>query len=82
MNHVAGNEIEIAMMATFLEVGNQALLRIYKRQAVKLVRTAVGGEWVGVGIARGPATGRLEIMKDEFERVGRIGEEGFGSFVP
>jgi len=81
LNHVAGGEIEVAMMATFLEVANQAILRVYGRQAVKLVMVALGEEW-SRQVERGPAKGRLEIMKDEFERTGRIGEEGFGSFVP
>ena len=81
LNHVASGEIEVAMMATFLEVANQALLRGYGRQAVKLVRVAFREEW-SRQVEKGPARGRLEIMRDEFERVGRIGEEGFGGFVP
>lgn len=80
LNHPATNEIECAMMATFLEVGNQDFLRMYKRQAQKIVNLAVSAQWIG-GI-RGPAAGRLEIMRDEFHRTGRIGEEGFGAFVP
>ena len=81
LNHVASGEIEVAMMATFLEVANQALLKVYGRQAVKLVTVALGEEW-SRQVERGPATGRLEVMKDEFQRTGRIGEEGFGGFVP
>ena len=80
LNHQATNEIECAMMATFLEVVNQQFLRAYKRQGQKIVRLAVSEQWIG-GI-KGPAAGRLEIMRDEFLRVGRIGEEGFGAFVP
>jgi nucleoporin GLE1 len=81
LNHPAGGEIEAAMMATFLEVTNQALVKGYGRQAYKLVRVAVGGEWVAA-VVKGPARGRLEVMGDEFSRTGRIGEEGFGVFVP
>jgi len=81
LNHPAGGEIEAAMMAAFLEVTNQALLKGYGRQAQKLVRVALGGEWVAA-VVRGPATGRLEVMADEFARTGRIGEDGFGGFVP
>jgi nucleoporin GLE1 len=81
LNHPAGGEIEAAMMATFLEVTNQALVNGYGRQAYKLVRVAVGGEWVAA-VVKGPARGRLEVMGDEFSRTGRIGEEGFGAFVP
>jgi nucleoporin GLE1 len=80
LSHQATNEIECAMMATFLEVVNQVFLVTYKRQGVKVVRLAVSERWIG-GI-RGPAAGRLEIMRDEFLRRGMIGEEGFGSFVP
>ena len=80
LNHPATNEIECAMMATFLEVVNQHFLRTYKRQAQKIVSLAVSAQWIR-GI-RGPAVGRLEIMRDEFQRTGRIGEEGFGAFVP
>lgn len=80
LNHQATSEIECAMMATFLEVVNQRFVRAYRRQGQKLVNLAVGGQWVA-GI-RGPAVGRLEIMRDEFQRTGRIGEEGFGEFVP
>jgi nucleoporin GLE1 len=80
LNHQATSEIECAMMATFLEVANQQFLRRYGRQGQKIVHLAVGGQWVN-GI-RGPAVGRLEIMRDEFQRTGRIGEEGFGAFVP
>lgn len=80
LNHRATNQIECAMMATFLEVVNQQFLRTYGRQGQKIVRLATGGQWIG-GI-RGPAVGRLEIMRDEFYRTGRIGDEGFGAFVP
>ncbi len=80
LNHQATSEIECAMMATFLEVVNQQFVRAYRRQGQKVVNLAVGGQWVA-GI-RGPAVGRLEIMRDEFQRTGRIGEEGFGAFVP
>ena len=80
LNHQATNEIECAMMATFLEVVNQQFLPVYRRQGYKLITLAVSGHWTG-GI-RGPAVGRLEIMRDEFQRTGRIGEQGFGSFVP
>jgi nucleoporin GLE1 len=80
LNHQATCEIECAMMATFLEVVNQQFLRTYRRQGQKLINLAVSGQWAG-GI-RGPAVGRLEIMRDEFRRTGKIGEEGFGAFVP
>jgi nucleoporin GLE1 len=80
LSHQATNEIECAMMATFLEVVNQVFLATYKRQGMKIVRLAVSERWIG-GI-RGPAAGRLEIMREEFLRRGMIGEEGFGSFVP
>jgi nucleoporin GLE1 len=80
LNHGATNEIECAMMAMFLEVANIQFLQRYGRQARKVVELAVGGEWVGE--IRGPAVGRLEIMRDEFHRNGRIGEEGYGAFVP
>lgn len=80
LNHQAKSEIECAMMATFLEVANEQFLATYKRQGTKMVNLAVGGQWVGE--LRGPAVGRLEIMRDEFQRKGRIGEEGFGAFVP
>jgi hypothetical protein len=68
------------MMATFLEVASEQFLSTYKRQGSKLVNVAISGQWVGE--LRGPAIGRLEIMRDEFQRTGRIGEEGFGAFVP
>jgi len=80
LNHRARSEIECAMMATFLEVANEQLLLTYKRQGSKVVNLAVSGQWLGE--LRGPAIGRLEIMRDEFKRKGRIGEEGFGAFVP
>jgi nucleoporin GLE1 len=80
LNHYAVTEIECAMMATFLEVVNQHFLKRYGRQGRKVVWLAVEGHWVN-GI-RGPAVGRLEIMRDEFRRKGRIGEEGVGAFVP
>ena len=80
LNHTARNEVECAMMATFLEVTNQAFITNYKLQALKIVRLAVGGEWTD-GIT-GPAVGRLQIMNDEFSRTARIGEENFGAFVP
>jgi nucleoporin GLE1 len=80
LNHPAINEIECAMMATFLEVVNLQFIRTYRRQGQKVVNLAVGGQWIGA--IRGPAVGRLEIMRDEFQRTGRIGEEGFGAFVP
>jgi nucleoporin GLE1 len=79
-NHSATCEIECAIMATFLEVTNQPFLRKYGRQGQKIVRLAINGKWSGE--IRGPAAGRLEIMRDEFQRMGRIGEEGFGAFVP
>ena len=80
LNHRATGEVECALMATFLEVVNQSFLKRYGRQGQKIVRLAVGSEWSN-GL-RGPAAGRLEIMRDEFQRTGRIGDEGFGSFVP
>ena len=80
LSHHATNEIECAMMATFLEVVNQVFMATYKRQGLKVVRLAVSDRWIRE--IKGPATGRLEIMRDEFLRSGRIGEEGFGSFVP
>jgi nucleoporin GLE1 len=80
LNHRATNEIECAIMATFLEVVNQKFLRTYGQQGQKIVRLATSKQWIGE--IRGPAVGRLEIMKDEFQRNGRIGEEGFGAFVP
>ena len=80
LNHSATNEIECAMMATFLEVGNRAFVAKYGRQGRKIVDVATGDEWIGA--IRGPAPGRLEIMREEFLRNGRIGEEGFGAFVP
>lgn len=80
VSHPARNEIECAMMATFLEVVNQMFVRTYGRQARKVVMLAVGIEWTGD--IRGPAVGRLEIMGEEFQRTGRIGEEAFGAFVP
>jgi nucleoporin GLE1 len=80
LNHRATGDVECALMATFLEVVNEALLKRYGRQAQKIVRLAVGGEWSN-GL-RGPAAGRLEIMREEFGRTGRVGEDGFGSFVP
>jgi len=80
LNHMAASEIECAMMATFLEVGSQAFVQRYGRQGRKIVDLATRGEWIG-GI-KGPAVGRLEIMREEFSRNGRIGEEGFGAFVP
>jgi nucleoporin GLE1 len=80
LNHPASDEIECAMMATFLEVASQSFIRKYARQAQKIVHLALSEKWIG-GI-RGPAVGRLEIMKDEFGRTGSIGQEGFGAFVP
>jgi len=80
LNHEATNEIECAMMATFLEIVSQSFIQKYGRQGQKIVQLAVGGKWVGQ--IRGPAAGRLEIMREEFQRTGRIGEEGFGAFVP
>src|SRR5271170_5190483 len=80
LNHQSTGEIECAMMATFLEVVNQHLLRTYGRQGQKIVSLAVTQQWAA-GI-RGPAAGRLEIMREEIQRTGRIGEEGFGAFVP
>ena len=80
LNHPARNEIECAMMATFLEVVNQPFIQKYGRQGQKIVLLAVGKKWVGE--IKGPAVGRLEIMKEEFMRTGRIGEAGFGAFVP
>ena len=80
LNHQATSEIECAMMATFLEVANEQFISTYKRQGSKLINLAISGQWVGQ--LRGPAIGRLEIMRDEFQRTGRIGEEGFGAFVP
>src|SRR5277367_800315 len=58
LNHQATNEIECAMMATFLEVVNQQFIPTYRRQGHKLVTLAVSERWTG-GI-RGPAAGRLE----------------------
>jgi nucleoporin GLE1 len=81
LNHPAGGEIEAAMMATFLEVTNQVLVKEYGRQAYKLLSVAVGREWVAL-VGKGPARGRLEVMADEFSRTGKVGEEGFGAFVP
>ena len=80
LNHPATSEIECAMMATFLEVVNQQFVPTYGRQGQKLVNLAVGGRWVGA--IRGPAVGRLEITREEFQTTGRIGELGFGAFVP
>jgi len=80
LNHPAANEIECAMMATFLEVTNQAFVQKYQRQGQKIVRLAVSRLWTGE--IRGPAVGRLEIMKEEFQRTGKIGTEEFGRFVP
>ena len=80
LNHRATNEIECAMMATFLEVVNVTFVQRYGRQGRKIVEVATGGEWTGE--VRGPAVGRLEIMREEFYKNGRIGEEGFGAFVP
>jgi len=80
LNHPARNEIECAMMATFLEVVNQKLLRVYGRQARKVISLAVSQQWIGQ--LRGPAVGRLEIMRDEFAKKGKIGDDDFGAFVP
>ncbi len=80
LNHQAGSEIECAMMATFLEVVNEEFISTYKKQGAKIVKLAVSSQWVGS--LRGPAVGRLEIMGEEFQRNGRIGDEGFGAFVP
>jgi nucleoporin GLE1 len=80
LNHPATNETECAIMATFLEVTNQPFLRKYGHQGRKIVHLAVNGKWTGE--IRGPAAGRLEVMRDEFQKNGRIGEEGFGEFVP
>jgi len=80
LNHAATNEIECAMMATFLEVVNQAFVQKYGRQGRKIVDLATGVEWTGE--IKGPAVGRLGIMREEFYRNGRIGEDGFGAFVP
>ena len=79
LNHKATSEIECAMMATFLEVANQHILMTYQRQGQKLVALAVDKSWVGqIG---GPAVGRLEIIRDEFYRKGKYGEDDFGGFV-
>jgi nucleoporin GLE1 len=80
LNHQATSEIECAMMATFLEVASQFIVKVYKRQGHKIVRLAFDGRWIGA--IKGPAVGRLEVMKDEFLKSGRIGEENFGAFVP
>jgi len=80
LNHRARNEIECAMMATFLEVGSRAFLQNYERQGRKIILLAVSEQWIG-GM-KGPAVGRLEIMKEDFQRTGKVGEEGFGAFVP
>jgi nucleoporin GLE1 len=80
LNQTATNEIECAIMATFLEVVNQHLLRKYKRQGVKIIALAVDQAWIGD--IKGPAVSRLEIMRDEFRKSRRIGEEDFGEFVP
>ena len=80
LNHKASNEIECAMMATFLEVASEPFVRTYRQQGQKLVNLAVSEQWFGK--IRGPAVGRLGIMRDEFQRTGRVGEDGFGAFVP
>ena len=79
LRHTCRSEIEAGMMATFLEVVNQAFLKEYGKQGRKVVSLAVG-EWRGE--VRGPNAGRLEIMGEEFMRMGRIGEAGYGEFVP